>query len=443
MKVIIIGGIASGMSAAAKLRRVNPEAEVTIYEKAEYVSFGACGLPYYVGDYFEDDKRMFARTPEQVRNTGISLHLKHEVLKVDIKKKTVLVKNLETGEEFEDSYNNLMVAIGAKAVVPPIKNISLDYIYFLRTLEDGHKVREKLADPNIKKVGIIGAGFIGLEVAEAAHKQGKEVAVFQLEDRVLPSVFDVEITDIIEEELRNKGVQLYLNAAVKEFEGLEKVSKVITANEKVDVDLVIIATGVRPNTSFLEDTGIRMLKNGAIVVDQQGRTSIPGIYAAGDCATVPHLLMKDAYIPLATSANKLGRVVGENMGGGHATYEGTLGSSCVKVLDIEAGRTGLTKREARNTGRNIKTVFITDKNHTDYYPGQEKIHVKLIYDGDTFEILGGQTVGKSDAVLRSNVIATAIQAKMTTKQLGMLDLCYAPPFARTWDVLNVAGNVAK
>ncbi len=443
MKVIIIGGIASGMSAAAKLRRVNPEVEVTIYEKSEYVSFGACGLPYYVGNYFEDEKRMFVRTPEQVRNMGISLHLKHEVLKVDIEKKTIFVKNLETGEEFEDSYDNLMVATGAKAVVPPIKNITLEHIYFLRTLEDGYKVREKLADPQIKKVGIIGAGFIGLEVAEAAHKQGKEVAIFQLEDRVLPSVFDTEITDIIEEELTNKGIQLYLNAAVKEFEGLEKVTKVITAHEKVDVDLVIIATGVRPNTSFLEDTGIHMLKNGAIVVDQQGRTSIPGIFAAGDCATVPHLLMKDAYIPLATSANKLGRVVGENMGGGHTTYEGTLGSSCVKVLDLEAGRTGLTEREARNTGRSIKTVFITDKNHTDYYPGQEQIHVKLIYDGDTFEILGGQTVGKSDAVLRSNIIATAIQAKMTTKQLGMLDLCYSPPFARTWDVLNVAGNVAK
>ena len=443
MKVIIIGGIASGMSAAAKLRRVNPEAQVVVYEKMEYISFGACGLPYYVGDFFEDDKRMMARTPEQVRNMGISLNLRHEVIKVDTKNQTVLVKNLETGEEFEDSYDQLMIATGASAVVPPIENIHLENVYELRTLEDGHRVREKLLDPKIKKVGIVGAGFIGLEVVEAAMKQNKEVVVFQSGERVLRGVFDVEITDILETELRNEGVQLYLNANVKSLEGNVTVSKIITDKEEVGVDLVIIATGVRPNTSFLDDTGINMLSNGAIVVDQEGRTSIPGVFAAGDCATVPHLLKSDAYIPLATSANKLGRVVGENLGGGHAKFEGTLGSSCIKVLHMEAGRTGLTEQEARNTGRNIKTTFITDKNHTDYYPGQEKLSVKLIYDADTYEILGGQTVGMSDAVLRCNIIATAIHAKMTTKQLGMIDLCYSPPFARTWDVINIAGNSAK
>ena len=211
-----------------------------------------------------------------------------------------------------------------------------------------------------------------------------------------------------------------------------------------EVDLVVLATGVRPNTSFLKDTGIEMLDNGAIVIDNQGRTSIEDIYAAGDCATVYHLVkQQQVYIPLATNANKLGRIVGSNLGGKSETFQGTLGSSCIKLLDMEAAATGITEADAKKMNLNYKATFITDKNHTDYCPGQEKISIKLIYDADTKVILGGQAVGKSDAVQRTNVLATAIFAKMTTEQLGMLDLCYAPPFARTWDALNIAGNVSK
>jgi len=444
MRVIIIGGIAAGMSAAAKLRRVNPEADVIVYEKSPYISFGACGLPYYVGGFFDNPNQMLARTPEAAIKAGINVYVEHEVIDVDAQFKTIKVKSLKEDKVFEDHYDKLMIATGASAIIPPIKNLDLDHVHTLRSMEEGHILREKMKDSSIRKVGIIGAGFIGLEVVEAAKKLGKEVSVFQLEDRVLKEVFDKEVTDIIEAELREAGVALYLDSKVVSLEGEKTVKTIVTEHEKVDVDLVVLATGVKPNTAFLKETGIEMLPNGAIIINHLGQTSIQDIYAAGDCATVPHLLKETpSYIPLATSANKLGRIIGENLGGASNRFEGTLGSSCLKALHMEAGRTGLSEQEAIKMGLDYKTVWITDKNHTDYYPGQEDLSVKLIYDAKTKVILGGQVIGKIDAVQRTNVLAAAIYAKMTTSQLGMLDLCYAPPFSRTWDALNIAGNVAK
>lgn len=444
MKIIIIGGIAAGMSAAAKFRRLDKDAEIKVYEKTPIVSFGACGLPYFVGGFFDNENQMIARKPEKFKETGIDISVEHEVLSIDVANKKIMVKNLKTDETFEDSYDKLMVATGASAIIPPIKNFNIENVHTLKSLEDGRILKEKMKDKDIKKVAIIGAGFIGLEAVEAAKEYGKEVSVFQLEDRILKEVFDKEVTDLLEEELKNKGVNLFLNSKVVELKGDSKVTKVVTENEEVDADLVILATGVKPNTAFLKDTGIEMLKNGAIVVDKEGKTSIEDIYSAGDCATVTHLLKPEpAYIPLATVANKFGRVVGENLGGKGLEYEGSLGSACIKVLGMEAGRTGLTESEATNLGINYKTVFITDKNQTDYYPGQENIAIKLIYNGDTKIILGAQVVGKKDAVQRTNALAVAIYAKLTTEQLGMMDFCYSPPFARTWDVLNRAGNVAK
>ena len=444
MKIIIIGGIAAGMSAAAKFRRLDKDAEIKVYEKTPIVSFGACGLPYFVGGFFDNENQMIARKPEKFKETGIDISVEHEVLSIDVANKKIMVKNLKTDETFEDSYDKLMVATGASAIIPPIKNFNIENVHTLKSLEDGRILKEKMKDKDIKKVAIIGAGFIGLEAVEAAKEYGKEVSVFQLEDRILKEVFDKEVTDLLEEELKNKGVNLFLNSKVVELKGDIKVTKVVTENEEIDADLVILATGVKPNTAFLKDTGIEMLKNGAIVVDKEGKTSIEDIYSAGDCATVTHLLKPEpAYIPLATVANKFGRVVGENLGGKGLEYEGSLGSACIKVLGMEAGRTGLTESEVTNLGINYKTVFITDKNQTDYYPGQENIAIKLIYNGDTKVILGAQVVGKKDAVQRTNALAVAIYAKLTTEQLGMMDFCYSPPFARTWDVLNRAGNVAK
>ncbi|MGL5616034.1 MAG: CoA-disulfide reductase [Sarcina sp.] len=443
MRIIIIGGTAAGMSAAAKLRRVDREAEIVVYEKRSYVSFGACGLPYFVGNFFEDVNNMIARTKEQTVASGVNVLTEYEVTNVDTKLKKITAKNLITGEEIIDSYDKLMIATGATPIVPPIKNLNLKNLFTLHSMEDGIALKKAIENPALQKVAVIGAGFIGLETVEAAKQYNKEVHVFQREDRILNMPFDKEITDILETELLNHNVQLSLNSTVTELKGSEKVEAVVVGNDTFKADIVVLAAGVKPNTSFLANTDLKMTKNGAIIVDEFGRTSIEDIYSAGDCATVPHLLQKNSYIPLATSANKLGRIVGENLGGLNSKYQLSLGSSCIKVLDMEAGRTGLTEEEAKKLGINYAVKFVSDMNQTDYYPGQEKIHVKVVYDKESKVLLGGQIVGKKGAVHRVDVLAAAIYSKMTTMELGMLDLCYAPPFARTWDVLNVTGNVCK
>ncbi|WP_195251692.1 CoA-disulfide reductase [Romboutsia sp. 1001713B170207_170306_H8] len=444
MRVVIIGAVAAGMSAAAKLKRMKPDYEVVVYEKTDVVSFGACGLPYFVGGFFDDANNMIARSPEKFRESGIDLNIFKEVTAVDTDNKKLKVLDVKTGETFEDSYDKLMIATGASSIIPPIKNVNLENVSTLKTMEDGIKVKEILNKEDVKNVVIIGAGFIGLEAVEAAKKLGKNVTVIQAADRVLNAVFDKEITDVLEDEIKSHGVNLRLEELASEFIGETKVEKVITNKGGIDADLVIIATGVRPNTTFLKDTKIEMLGNGAIIVDEYGKTSVEDVYSAGDCATIKNIVTnEDMFVPLATGANKLGRIVGENLAGANNAFQGSLASSCIKVMNMEAASTGLTEEKAKSLGLNYKAKFISDFNQTNYYPGRDKIYVKLVYNADTKVILGGQVAGFKDSVQRANVLATAIFGKMTTNQLGMLDLCYAPPFARTWDVLNVAGNVSK
>lgn len=445
MRIVIIGGVAAGMSAAAKLKRMKPDYEVVVYEKTDVVSFGACGLPYFVGGFFDDSNEMIARSAEAFIKTGIDLKVFHEVINIDTNSKTLTVENSKTKDTFVDKYDKLMIATGAGSIIPHIKNINLENVTTLKTLDNGFHLKELLNKEENKNIVIIGAGFIGVEAIEACKKLNKNITVFQLEDRILNAVFDKEITDVLQEEIISHKVDLRLNEAVSELTGNTKVKSIITnKGETIPADVVIIATGVKPNTSFLKDSGIKMLPNGALIVDEHGKTSIEDIYAAGDCASIKNIVSgEDTYVPLATGANKLGRIVGENLAGKNSVFPGSLASSCIKVMNMEAASTGLTEMQAKKLGLNYKAKFITDFNQTTYYPGRNKIYVKLIYDADTKVILGGQVAGFKDAVQRCNVIAAAIMGKMTTEQLGMLDLCYAPPFSRTWDVLNVAGNVSK
>ena len=444
MRIVIIGGVAAGMSAAAKAKRMAKNSEVIVYEKGSIVSFGACGLPYYVGDFFDNPKGMIARTPEQFRESGVEVNINHEVLKVDVEKKIVVVKNLETDEIFESPYDKLMVATGANAILPPVEGIkTLKNIFTLKSIDDGIDLKKAIMKKENKEILVIGAGYIGIEVIEAAKKLGKNVRVIQRGKRVMGASFDREITDLMEEEIRSHGVDLHLEEVVKKIEGNGVVERVITDKGEYNADIVVIATGVRPATGFLEGTGIEMDK-GAIIIDEEGKTSVDSIYSAGDCAMVYHKVRKkNVYIPLATTANKIGRVVGENLAGAKNKFSGTLGSACIKVMDLEAGRTGITEKDAKLDGINYKTILVKDKNQTNYYPGQANIFVKLVYDAETKVILGGQIIGKNGAVLRVDVIAMAVATRMKTSELGMMDFCYAPPFARTWDVLNVTGNVAK
>ena len=443
MRVIIIGGVAAGMSAAAKLKRIKPDYEVVVYEKTDIVSFGPCGLPYYVGGFFNDSNMMIAREKSKFIESGIDLKTFKEVIDVDTLEKTLTIKDALSGEIFIDNYDKLMIATGASSIMPSLDK-SYDNLTTLKDMNDGIKLKELISKEENKNIVIVGAGFIGIETIEAAKKLNKNIHLIGRSNRILSKVFDKEITDLLEEELRKNNIHLHLDETIQKYIGEENITKVITNKSEIDCDIVVMAIGVKPNTSFLENTNIKMLSNGAIIVDECGRTSVEDIYAAGDCATIKNLVTnEDMYVPLATGANKLGRIVGENLGGINSYYPGSLASSCIKVLDMEAAVTGLTEERAKALNLDFKTKCITNYNQTHYYPGREKLLIKLIYDAKTKVILGGQIAGYKDAVQRANVLATAITAKMTTEQLGMLDLCYAPPFATTWDALNVAGNVSK
>ncbi|WP_345976286.1 CoA-disulfide reductase [Sulfurimonas sp. HSL3-7] len=444
MKIVIIGGAAAGMSAAAKARRLLKEGSVTIYERGEIISFGACGLPYYVGGFFDDSAKMVVRSVAQAKESGIEVFTGYQVLRINSAEKLLEVQNLQSGEIFHDSYDKLMIATGANAIMPPFKNNRLGNIFTLTKLEDGLGLKTAAAMESVQNVTVIGGGFIGIEVVETMIKLGKKVRIIERNERIFNRVFDERITALMQEELISHGVELTREESVSGFEGVDSVEAVVTDKGRYPTDLVVIATGFRPNTDFLEKSPVERLSNGAVIVNNSGETSVTDIYAAGDCATVPHIVKEeDVYIPLATGANKLGRVVGENMAGVEAYYPGSLGSACVKVMDYEAALTGISESDAVKMGVAYKTVFIKDKNHSEFYPGQEDLYIKLLYDATTGIILGGEVLGKDGAALRIDVISMAIKTKMTVKELGMMDFCYAPPFSKAWDALNVAGNVAK
>ena len=444
-KIIIIGGVAAGMSAAAKARRIDKEAKITVYEKTEFVSWGACGMPYYVGGFFDDSNVMIARTFEETVKSGINLKIKNEVIKIDSKNKKVLVKDLETNEAFEDEYDSLLITTGAKAIIPNIKNIDIGNVSTLKDFKDALDMKEKMKDSNIKNVIILGAGFIAIEIAHALKHLGKNVSIIQRSDRVFGNKFDKEFSDLAIEHIKEK-VDLNLNEKVLSLEADDNnnVKAVITDKGKYAADYVVVAIGVIPNSDLAKETEIKLTDKGAIIIDREGRTSIDSIFAAGDCATIyDKVLDGQNHYALATGANKLGRMIASNLVGGKEKFLGSLGSACILAFEMEFARTGITEEEAKKRNINYKTVMIKDSDHTHYYPNYEDLHIKLVYSADNRKILGGQIMGKRGAVLRADVIAAAIYSELTVDELGMLDLCYAPPFARTWDALNVAGNAAK
>lgn len=444
MKIVIIGGEAAGMSAAAKARRTAPDAEICVYEASDVISFGACGLPYFVGGEFEQADNMAEFSVDDFARRHIQVHTCHRVLSVHPEQRRLRVQRLDDGEVLETAYDRLMIASGASEIRPPLPGLDLPGVHTLRTMDDGLALREAARRDEVKQVTIVGAGFIGLELAEALVGLGKQVRLIQLASRVMPDAFDPEITTLMEQELQAHGVALHLSEAVTALHGDGRVARVQTDRGDYPSDLVVLCVGVRPNTGFVADIGLTRLANGAIVVNERGETNLPGIYAAGDCAAAPHQLTgQPAYVALATGANKLGRVVGENMAGGQQHYPGTLASSAVRVLSLEAARTGLSESQAREAGFACHTVSVVDKNHTSYVPGQADIHVRLTVEDGTLRLLGAQMIGKSGVVHRLDALVVAVSAGLSARQLGMMDFCYAPPFARTWDVLNVAGNVAR
>ena len=440
MHFVIIGANAAGLSAAVRIKKLCPDAKITVFEKTEVVSFGACGIPYYVGNEFENIDRMTARAFEEFIKSGIDIQLFIQAIAFAPERKEITVQNTRTEQTNTVQYDKLLISSGASPIKPTIKGIDLPNVYTMHSRHDAQQIKNKLSQ--IQNIVIIGAGFIGLEAAEAFRHQGKNVTIVELSDRILSKTFDSAITELLEAELTKHHV-----IVAKEEQVIEITDNtVITNKQQYPADMVILAAGFKPNTEFLTKSPLALSPQKAIIIDQNCQTNLLDVYAAGDCATVPHKILGNQYIPLATTANKLGRLAGEIMSGKSQQFIGTLGSSGIRLFGLEAGRTGITENEAKENHIDYSTVFIKDKNHTDYVPSsQTDLWVKLIYEKNTRKILGAQACGtyQRGTVHRVDALAVAIYSGLTVEELGYMDFIYAPPFARTWDVLNIAGNVAK
>lgn len=444
MNVLIIGAVAAGMSTASKLRRLDDSIKITVLEKGRDVSYGACGLPYFLSDLIPKEKQLIARTEEQFIEQGINLLINHEALNVNHIDKTVEAMNHETGEKVLFHYDKLVIATGTSPIRLPVKGKELKGIHTLNSLEDGRNLKIALNQPNIKRIAVVGGGYIGLEVAENLVEMGKEVIVIERENRVLTK-FSKLVSTITHEELLKHGVVLNLNETVTAYEGDAFVSKVITNDASYQVDLVIEAIGVRPNTKFLDNLPLERLKNGAIVTNKRMETSIKDIYAAGDCVAYYHRILKNSqsFVPLGTHANKAGRVIAENIAGLNSTFEGVIGSSVLKVFDLEIARTGLDLEEATLHNIHANRVHITAKDRAGYYPDATKIDIEIIYNEVNCQLLGAFMIGKKGVAHRINTLATAISAGMTAEDYSALDYAYAPPFSPVYDPVQVATNQIK
>jgi NADPH-dependent 2,4-dienoyl-CoA reductase/sulfur reductase-like enzyme len=450
-RLVVIGGCAAGMSAASKARRLNPDLQIVVYEKTGFVSYGSCGLPYYVSGLIEDHNTLVVRTPAQFAKTDIEVHLHHEVTEVDTENRRLRVTNLlrDGGGSWYESYDKLLIATGGRpALLPDFSLDDLSGVFVMRAVEDGVATRDFVQREKPKHAVIIGAGYIGLEMAESFHQLGLETTVIGRPPQVLKR-FDSDMAQIVQDELESKGIQLSLGDEVKALEGdaQGRVRRVISSKDTFEADLVLLAMGVRPNTALVEtaaDTvGVALGQTGAIATDSQMRTNLPGVFAAGDCAQAYHRVTgRGAYIPLATTANKQGRVAGTNLGGGHAEFEGIVGTAITKVLDVYAALTGLSEKEARASGHAVQSTTIQAGSRAHYYPGVRPMHVKLVVEQGSGRLLGGQIVGDQGAGPRIDVLATALHKGMTVEELSRLDLAYVPPIAPVWDPLLVAANVA-
>lgn len=435
MKIIIIGSNAAGMSFAAKYKRNNPTHEIIAFEKRDYVSFGSCGLPYFAGGFFDDETEFFARTVEDTIKSGIDLRINTEIREVNFIDKYVLVNDEKIG------YDKLVISTGARPIIPNFGKYNANNFHTLTTLNDGKEVKEKLSSDKIKHVTIIGAGFIGLELVEACLQMNKKVTLIEAQDQIMKNQFDNEITQYACEHLKEEHIDLKLDTQVQQINDTENGYKVSTSNGELDTDLILCCVGFRPNTEYFD---LDKLTNGAIVVDEYCQTSIKDVYAIGDCATSMNLVTRlQSYTPLATVANKYGRMLADHLSNKEVFLDGMIDSSCLKLIDLDMARTGLGEKQLLDANISYGKKVIVDKNHTSYYPGQSKVVMVIYYDLETYVILGGQMIGQSEIVGRINTLACAVTMKMTTKQLGYLDLCYAPPYSRTWDILNVAGNIIK
>ena len=445
LKVVVIGGVAAGMSAAAKLKRnLKDQVDIVVYEKGHEVSYGACGIPYYVGDVIKESSSLVERTAEQFAAAGIDVRLGHEVTAVDLAGKKVIGRVTEHGEKFSRDYDKLIVASGARPRMIPPLDVARDNLHVVRNVGDGERLKKALEQPEVKNVVVVGAGYIGLEIAEACVKQGKKVLLVEFAECILP-VMDPEITDQLALELKKHGVEIRTSSKVIDLacDGNRITSVVIenvAGNVDAPADLVINCAGIVPNAAFID---VDKAANGAIIVNERMETSAPDVYAAGDCSVMKSFLTHEhTYAPLGTNANKQGRIIAELLAGKPVPPFKLIGASALKLFDVDAAKVGLSEIDAQRLNLDYKAQRITGNSYAAYYSG-EKVMVKLIYDSRTRRILGAQTFGQGVVVPRANYFAIAISTGMTVDEYGFLDLCYSPPFSGVWDVTMIAAHTAK
>lgn len=440
MKTLIIGGVAGGASAAARLRRLDESAQIIILERGEYVSFANCGLPYYIGGVITDREDLTLQTPESFKNRfNIDVRINSEAVKIEPENKTVTVKNLKTGDVYCENYDNLILSPGAEPVKPNIDGIDSDIVFTLRNIPDTLKIKEYIDLQKPKSAVVVGGGYIGVEMAENLKEAGLDVSVVELADHLIAPL-DFDMAADVHRYIKSKGIKLYLGNAVK---AIDKKT-VILQNGSIETDLIIMSVGVRPETALAKDCGIETNGRGSIIVNSRMQTNIPNIYAIGDAIEVENFVSKaPAFIALAGPANKQGRIAADNISGIFSEYTGTQGSSVLKLFDMTVAATGLNESSAKAAGIDYDKTYVYLAPHASYYPGGMNMSVKALWNKESLKIIGAQIVGFEGVDKRMDVLATAIRFGAKITDLTTLELCYAPPFSSAKDPVNMLGFTSE
>lgn len=442
MNVLVIGGVAAGTKTAAKLKRENRDFNVTLITKGENISYAGCGLPYYVGGVIEDKSDLIVNTPKSFSDlTQVEVRTSVEALEIDRDKKIVKAFDIQNKEEIIFNYDKLVIATGADPIKPPIEGIDLEGVYYMRTPDDAIAVREVVETNNVKRAVVVGGGFIGLEVAENLHEMGVKTTLVEAMEHIMPG-FDDEVSSYVENELIENGIMVLTGERLTSIEGDEKVSKVRTDKRAMKVDMIVMSVGIRANSNIAETCGLELEANKTIKVNEYMQTNDEDIYAVGDCVTVKNILSgKPAWSPMGSSANKEGRCLAKTLAGKKTEFNGVLGTGIVKLLNLNAARTGLTEKEALNLGYNVESVLVPIDDKAHYYPDSKMIIIKLISDKDNKKVLGAQVFGEGNVDKHIDVISTAITFNATINDLQNLDLAYAPPFSTAIHPVGHAANV--
>ena len=440
MKTIIIGGVAGGATAAARLRRLDEKAEIIILERGEYVSFANCGLPYYIGGVITDREDLTLQTPESFKGRfNIDVRVLNEAVKINPDTKTITVKNLRTGETYEETYDNLILSMGAEPIRPNIEGADGSNVFTLRNIPDTLKIKHYIDTAKPRSAVVIGGGYIGVEMAENLAQAGLKVSIVELADHLIASL-DFDMAADVHRYIKSKGIYLHLNNGVKAING----NTVILQNGEITADMIIMSVGVRPETTIAKDAGIELNQRGSIVVGSKMQTNIPNIYAVGDAVEVEDFITKKpAFIPLAGPANKQGRIAADHIAGYESVYTGTQGSAVLKLFDMTVATTGLNEKSATAAGIDYDKTYTYSASHATYYPGAAQMSIKALWDKKTHKIIGAQIVGFDGVDKRMDVLASAIRFGAKITDLTTLELCYAPPFSSAKDPVNMLGFVAE